>query len=252
MTDLENQIKLTGRLVPVAEISNQRREQMFSLMHNYYENITRSTFFADLDAKDWVIVIFDETSQQVVGFSTQVMMELKLKERTIRALFSGDTIVDSRQRGQKKLFHISGWLLQRLMEKYPDDELYWFLISKGYKTYRFLPLFFSEFYPAVNQSIPPDVAEVIDGLATSLAGSRYDPDRKVIKAEQGGCFLRSGVADVTEERLRDKHIQFFVEANPGHAQGDELCCVAPVKRENFTRLAHRNMGPEPPADVVRV
>ena len=52
------------------------------------------------------------------------------------------------------------------------------------------------------------------------------------------------VADVTPERLRDPHVAFFVRRNPGHARGDELCCLAPLTRANFTPAAYRVIGPE--------
>jgi hypothetical protein len=38
-------------------------------------------------------------------------------------------------------------------------------------------------------------------------------------------------------------VRFFIERNPGHARGDELCCLAPLTRENFTRAAYRTIGP---------
>jgi len=34
-------------------------------------------------------------------------------------------------------------------------------------------------------------------------------------------------------------VQFFARANPGHGQGDELVCVAPLTRANFSRTAER-------------
>ena len=57
--------------------------------------------------------------------------------------------------------------------------------------------------------------------------------------------MREGVADVTAERLRDRHVSFFHLGNPGHARGDELCCLAPLTRANFTPAAYRVIGPEP-------
>ena len=32
------------------------------------------------------------------------------------------------------------------MEGFPHHDLFWFLISKGFRTYRFLPVFFKEFF----------------------------------------------------------------------------------------------------------
>jgi hypothetical protein len=49
------------------------------------------------------------------------------------------------------------------------------------------------------------------------------------------------VADITSARRRDPHVAFFERKNPGHQQGDELCCLAPLARENFTTAAYRVM-----------
>ncbi len=67
----------------------------------------------------------------------------------------------------------------------------------------------------------------------------------MVRAGPGKDRLRPDVAEVTPERLRDPHVSFFVRRNPGHARGDELCCLAPLTRANFTPAAYRVIGPEP-------
>ena len=51
-----------------------------------------------------------------------------------------------------------------LLDARPRAEFYWFLISKGYKTYRFLPLFFREFYPRHDAPTPAWAKEILDAL----------------------------------------------------------------------------------------
>jgi len=250
MPESANDVQLTGQLVRVAEIGARRRDEMYALMETYYENMDPSTFHADLNEKEWVIQIVDEASNELKGFSTLVFIQANVNGRSIRALFSGDTIVESNRRGQQKLFQVSGWFLRRLMDAYPDDEMYWFLISKGYKTYRFLPLFFREFYPRFASAAPSRYKAVIDALAMHIDPSRYDLQTGILRAGPAGCRLRPGVADITADRLRDQHVRFFADVNPEHARGDELCCLAPLTPTNFTRAAYRAMGPKPPAELV--
>ena len=66
----------------------------------------------------------------------------------------------------------------------------------------------------------------------------------MIRATAGQCSLRAGLADITPERMADRDVRYFQERNPGHARGDELCCLAPLTRANFTRAAYRVIGPE--------
>ena len=234
-------MKPSGLLVRVVDLSAGQRDEMYTLMDAYYEHADRATFDADLAEKGWVVLILDAHTHAIKGFSTQMLLTVEFAGRPIRAVFSGDTIVDREARGQRALFQVSGWFLRSIIDAYPDDELYWFLISKGYKTYHFLPLFFHEYYPRLDRPTPR-FAAVIDALAGHKFRAAYDSAAGLVRAGPHSCRLRGGVADITAERLRDPHVRFFVERNPRHALGDELCCVAPLTLANFTPAAHRAMG----------
>ncbi|MBI3463262.1 MAG: hypothetical protein HY000_09410 [Planctomycetes bacterium] len=238
-------MKPTGLFVRTDDITLSQREEMFALMESYYEGVDRTTFDADLDEKAWVIQIIDEETNRLKGFSTQTVLELELSGRIVSALFSGDTIVDRDARSERKLFQVSGWLVRSLIDAYSGEELYWFLISKGYKTYRFLPLFFHEFYPRYDMPTPAPFAEVIDALASWKFPATYDRAAGIVKAGPGSCRLRAGMAEITPHRLQDPHVRWFAERNPRHAQGDELCCIAPLTVDNLTSAAHFAMGPRP-------
>jgi hypothetical protein len=128
-----------------------------------------------------------------------------------------------------------------LIDAAPDEPLDWFLISKGYRTYRFLPVFFREFYPRHDTPTPPEVLARLDAFGSIKFPARYDSAAGVVRADGDGCRLRPGVADIPPPRLSDPHVRFFAEQNPRHALGDELCCLAPLSRANFTRAAWRVM-----------
>jgi hypothetical protein len=238
-------MRLQGRLVPVKDVTAAQRDAMFALMDRHYENVRRGSFDADLNEKRWVILLSDPATGALCGFSTQVVLHAEVEGRRVKALFSGDTIVDRDHWGDPALSHVWGRLALELIDAAPDDELYWFLISKGYKTYRFLPLFFHEFFPRLDAPTPNDVRQVIDALARRKFHSAYDAAAGVVRAAPAKDRLRPGVAEVTPERLRDPHVAFFVGRNPSHARGDELCCLAPLTRANFTPAAYRVIGPEP-------
>jgi len=163
------------------------------------------------------------------------LIDIQVDGRPVLALFSGDTIIDRSRWGDNALAYAWGEFVLGLVDQSPDRELWWFLIAAGYKTYRFLPVFFKEFYPRHDRATPDCAQAVIDALAGHLYPEHYDASTGVIRAQPHQYRLRSGVADITAERLRDPHICFFAQKNPGHAGGDELCCVARLTRSNFTR-----------------
>lgn len=235
-------MKLLGRIVRVADVPPHERDEMYSLMLKYYANMTRPNFETDLNEKDWAIQMLDPENGQVRGFSTQMLLHRSLEGRQILGLFSGDTIVDKRYWARSPLSQLWGRLVLSLIEAYPHADLYWVLISKGYKTYRFLPVFFHEFYPRYDEETPTHSTRLIDLFLGPKYQEKFDIRSGVIRGGTSACPLRSGVAKITEKRYSDPHIRFFLEVNPGHSQGDELCCIASLTRENFTPAAYRVIG----------
>jgi hypothetical protein len=232
-----------ARLVAADAVDRRLRDAMFTLMDRHYENVAPGAFAADLEEKDWVIVLTDPHTGTLCGFSTQMLLHVEVAGRPVQALFSGDTIVDRDRWGDSALAHAWGHLAMSLIDAHEDAELYWFLISKGYKTYRFLPLFFHEFYPRHNVATPVWARTVLDALGSYKYPAMYDPTAGVVKADCNKDRLRPGVAELTPERLRDPHVRFFAGRNPGHTFGDELCCLAPLTRANLTPAAYRVIGP---------
>jgi hypothetical protein len=237
-------MKLKGILMPVTALTSKQHQAMLALMNRHYENVSADSFTADLAEKQWVILLLDPATEALCGFSTQVILDVAVAGRPVQALFSGDTIVARERWGDSALAHVWGRLALSLIDRLVDTGLYWFLICKGYKTYRFLPLFFHEFYPRYDIATPAWAKGVIDALGRQKYPVSYDPVAGIIRASSGKDRLRPGVADITPERLRDPHVRFFAERNPGHPDGDELGCLAPLTRDNFTPAAYRVIGPE--------
>jgi hypothetical protein len=235
-------MKTHGRLFAVRDLVPTQRDAMFALMDLYYVNVQRMRFDRDLEEKRWVIWIEDDDTHELRGFSTQMLIELTVAGKPITALFSGDTIIARECWNEQALTHIWGRLALALMDRHPPGSLFWFLISKGYKTYRFLPVFFHEFYPRHNHVTPIDMRQILDALGRYKFPTLYDPVRGVITAADGKDRLRDGIADITPERLKDPSVRFFRERNPGHADGEELSCLAPLSRANFTAAAYRVIG----------
>ena len=214
---------------------------MLDLMRQNYDNVTSDQFDSDLNEKDWIIITRQPDSGHVLGFSTQQLYDQETSEGPIKVLFSGDTIVDPKFWGSNPLAKLWGQLTLALIDRHPHQDLFWFLISKGYKTYRFLPVFFNEFFPRSGTPTPQWAVNVLNGIASGRFGDRYDAQRGTIRAAPDGCRLKPSVAEIAH-RISDVNVRFFQSANPGHVLGDELCCLARLSRENFRPSAWKVIG----------
>jgi hypothetical protein len=236
---------LDAQIISVAELSPVQRDRMFALMARHFDGMSRERFERDLAEKNWAIVLNDPATRQLAGFSTQMLFDADVAGRSVRALFSGDTIVDRAYWGDNTLAHIWGQFALTLVDQFSALELYWLLISKGYRTYRYLPLFFREFYPRFDRPTPLCVQNVLDSLVRAKYPDSYDAAAGVIRADGSGERLRAELAEIPSRRGDDPHVRFFSTRNPGYVRGEELCCLAPLSRDNFTRAALRVIEREP-------
>lgn len=220
-------------VTPREEISVADRDQMFALLEGFFTGVDRAVFERDLGEKDWVVLLRDEQGR-VDGFSTLMRMDVD----DVTVFFSGDTVVARHRWGTydlprfwaKHVFSVAATLAPR--------ESYWFLISSGYRTYRYLPVFFREFYPSYVRPTPAGVRSLIDRIARAKFDGSYDANAGVVRLATPAP-LRAGISDPEERLDRDPHVRFFVEANPNHAAGDELACLVRVSPDNVTPAGQR-------------
>jgi hypothetical protein len=214
---------------------------MHALMARYFANVTRTQFEHDLAEKEWVILLADPATGQIQGFSTLMRLQVMIDSQPVVAFFSGDTIIHRDYWGEAELPRLWGRHVFNLADAIHDARVYWFLISSGYKTYRFLPVFFREFYPTYQRPTPPAIKRTLAALAQLKFPTEYNAERGLVRLAKAAP-LRPGIAEVTERRLKDPHIAFFVAANPGHAQGDQLPCLVELSRANLTPAGQRMLG----------
>ena len=231
-------MRLSGSIHPSAELPPDVRDRMFALMAENFDGMFRETFEQDLAGKDWVIVLRDRETETIQGFSTLQQLEATVQGRKVRALFSGDTIIHRDYWGETELASVWGAHVLSLIEDAPAVPLYWFLISKGYRTYKFLPAYFHDYYPRPDQPTPPFEEELLALLAESKYPGCYDREAGVIRLE-GSDRLNSDLAEITPAKLKDPHVRFFLERNPGFRDGHELACLTELTVENLRPLARR-------------
>lgn len=229
---------LSARLANIGALTDRDRLAMFELYHQYYESTSPDLFLSDLLAKDQAIMLYDDAGV-LRGFSTLKLMSFMLEQQAHRVIFSGDTIVHHHYWGEQSLAF--SWIRRagEIKAEQPDMPLYYLLIVKGHRTYRYLQAFTRNYYPHWQHSTPRPVQAFMDRLGESLFSGHYRKDRGVVKFPVSRGQLRPEWAKPTGMHLARPEVQFFLQKNPGYRRGDELLCLAELCSNNLRPLARR-------------
>lgn len=220
---------------------------MFRLMEQYFDGLQRESFQADLGEKRWAIVLRDAAQGTIRGFSTITLMQAEVGGQTVRAFYSGDTIIDRECWHPFSLEKAWTPLVFSHLFAAPETSWYWFMVCKGFRTYRYFPVHFHSFWPSPDAPVPLFEKEVLDALALQRFGRHYDPESGVVNCP---CDyrLKPGVGDIVPEKTKNRYISFFQEANPAWVDGAELACITRISLENIKPALKRFLPPlTPPA-----
>lgn len=226
---------LKGFVKPISAYSEQEIETMYQLMAQFYDHTDPEVFRRDFADKDYCLALYHETDG-LVGFTTQKVLTLSVDGKPVHGMFSGDTIIHKDHWGDVELFRVWAQFWFAFAEQY--EAFYWFLICKGYKTYRILPLFWTEFFPNYRMETTPYAKRIMDAYASLLYPDAYDPESGVIVYKTQKDKLKEGVAEIGVRQLKNKDVAFFCERNPGHLIGNDLVCLAKIDKALLRKHAH--------------
>jgi hypothetical protein len=231
----------TSIVAPRAELSSAQTDDMFALLAAHFDGVTRAQFERDLSEKSHVILITRD--ERLVGFSTLLAYETTFELAPVSVVYSGDTIVAPEAWGTTALPRAWIAAVNQLRVSLPHGRYYWLLLTSGFRTYRFLPVFWREFFPCFERATPPESQRLLHHLAHERFGPLYDPASGLVRFVEPQR-LRAELNCIPEGRAAaDPHVNFFVRGNPDSARGDELVCLTELCPENLTAAGRRMVNP---------
>jgi hypothetical protein len=225
-------------LVARANLSEAQTDEMFQLLAQHFEGVTPEQFARDLGEKNLVLLLL--RGNRLVGFSTQLAYTTSFKGLPVNIIYSGDTIVAPEAWGTTALPR--AWVagVNALRATLPPGRCFWLLLTSGFRTYRFLPVFWQQFFPRFDATTPPEIQSLLDQVAKERFGSQFKSNAGIVRFTHPQR-LRTGLQIIPPGREHDSHTSFFLERNPGHANGDELVCLTELNPENLTAAGRRMM-----------
>lgn len=225
---LMTKINLYAKYQVISKISVVDIYQMYAIYSKYYENTKWRIFLSDLSKKSGAFIIRRRDNKSIIGFSTVVNYQIRNKKEKSIGVFSGDTIIEKEYWGTRVLQLAFYKYMLGMKLKNPSKNIYWLLISKGFKTYLLMSNNFEKYYPSID-SKHDELSMVVDNYCEELFPEYYDKDSRILDFGNRYQALKEGVADIDDGMLSGHaKISFFEQRNPEWRRGTELPCVGVV------------------------
>ncbi len=229
---------LSASVVERSTLNKKLIERMFALYAKHYSDTAWSTFTNDLSSKTHVLLLRNG-EDLLCGFTTLQLYETNAAGERLRVVFSGDTIIEPCHWGNNALAF--EWLrfIGQVQRSNPTLPLYWLLIVKGHRTYRYLSTFALRYIPHHNHASSEQLTDLLNAIALEKFGNAFNPDTGIARFGPRSGRLNSQLADIPAAHLKREAVRFFVELNPDYRLGDELVCLCKVCEDNMRPLARR-------------
>lgn len=210
--------------------------EMRHLLARHFNGVDERQFAADLRGKTHVLRVW--RGAELVGFSTLLAYRAAIRGETLNIIYSGDTIMSPACWNSPVLAR--GWIamVRKVKASMPAGRCLWLLLSAGFRTYRFLPVFWREFWPRFDADLPDDIRVLRDAICRERFGECYDAAEGVVRFALPHRLIDS-LAKVPDGRGEDPHVACFFQRNPGWREGDELVCLTEIDDNNLTRAGRR-------------
>lgn len=227
---------LSASILKISELSASDKDSMYHLYDTYYAGGNPAIFNKDLDAKDYAVLLKNGNGT-IQGFSTLTIYDDYHQDLPVRVIYSGDTIIGKAYWGKNEFAPVWLRFVGHVKAQAPDVPLYWLLIVKGHRTYRYLSLFSKEYYPRHGADTPPDYQHLMHHLASGRFGDAYDPASGLVCFPAPRSFLREELVPIPPKDKARADVQLFLAKNPGYVNGDELLCLCKLEPDYLTRFA---------------
>lgn len=207
-------------------------KRMFELMEQSYDHVSYTAFVNDLSYKQYVGLLLD-AQKKIQGFTTFGINPKGTGTEDYSIIFSGDTVISTDYWGSQEMMRGWGISVGKMIASDPQKKWYWFLLSKGHRTYMYLPLFFADYYPSTKCTDNNLFKKIIDDTASRLYPDYFDPLSGVLAFDRHIGELKPELAQATFDKQTKPHVKFFLEKNPGFFKGDELMCMAELTPDNI-------------------
>jgi hypothetical protein len=226
---------VTLDIVPTTAIAPPTWDEIWRLTQTFYDT-DRDYMLKTLNEHQRIILFRSRDERALIGMASVDLYPAMFRGRRLAVLFTSHVVILEQYRGHNLIQRAGLRLFLEARLRFLFRPIYWFFDTFSYKSYLLLPRNFREFWPRFDRETPEWERALMDQLAAQTYGAAWRPAQG-IAARSGRKRLRPDAAPLEEKLAGIPEIEFYVRANPGHAEGDMLVCLCPLTAGNWLSVA---------------
>lgn len=190
---------------------------------------TWDEFIDKKDSIDLYAVYYD--NDRMVGFTGLCYRMIEVDGKTYRAVYVGQTAIPAAYRGKSL---IQKTVIRLLLKHYlsrPFTPLLIWNNAVTYRPYLVMAKGLKEYYPHPEKKHPAHYKNIQDKLGEIYYRKHYIPETGLVKKDVN--VMKAHEVAYGPEEWNDPHIRYYLERNPGSAQGHGLISFCFGNAENL-------------------
>jgi hypothetical protein len=232
---MDDSDQITTTVHATTDLSKAQWDEIWTLTEEFYD-VERDYALEELRRRQSIAVF--RMNDSLLGMAAIDVYPVEFRGSTLMVIYTAHVLIREAWRGRNLLQMLGARTFLATRLRHPLRPIYWFFDTFSYKSYLLLPRNFREFWPRYDVAMPEHRAALIDQLATGLYGPDWQPARGVV-TRSGQKRMRISAAPLVLGPGTDPDLEFFANANPGHAEGDMLVCLCPLTLSNWFSLARK-------------
>jgi hypothetical protein len=220
-----------------ADIAPRMWDEIWELTQTFFET-NRAYAEQKLKLRQKTVLFRAKPGRELIGMASIDIYPVLFRYRKLVAIYTSHVLLHEQYRGHNLIQRVGFKTFMDTRLRYPFRPIYWFFDTFSYKSYLLLPRNFREYWPRHDLPTPPWELALMDNIATQIYRSAWRAERGIVM-RSGQKRLQPDAAPLEPQPVGTPELEFFARANPGHAEGDMLVCLAPLTASNWMHAAKR-------------
>ena len=215
----------------VDSFTSEENENLWSLIRKSY-NTSFDEFLEKQQTLDQYALYYSE-DKQLIGFTGIRDHGFRVNKQKYRAIYFGQTVIDTNFRGKKLIQNTVVKLLLRHFMRFKRAKLIVWNDSISYRPYLVMAKNLKSYYPRM-EIAPKEEAEHLQ-IRDVLGNHYYHADycEKTGTVRKNKSTLEASELVLSEKDMAKPHIHYYVSKNPNFVEGHGLITFCPATMSNL-------------------